>query len=137
MIEMATQPSELEQQTLIEARKHIFTMDADSYSRITGRSLTDVETVLLMADSGLSYRDSFGTLDASTAALLNLYEKMQREGIEYAIGLKFEVVPKKTKLESSGYTAYGYTANRQYHGSEVQTYEAIAYATGLKRKSED
>ena len=129
---MITLPSELEQQTLLEARNHIFTMDAESYSRISGRSLTDVETVLLMADSGVSYQNSIGTLDASTAALLNLYKKMQQEGIEYAIGLKFEVVPKKTNLESSGFAE-----RRQYRGSEVQTYEAIAYATGLKRKSED
>ncbi len=131
-IQPSERPSELEQQTLIEARKHIFTMDADSYSKITGRSLTDVETVLLMANSHPSNNGSTTTLSASTEALLNLYKVMQREGIDYAIGLKIEVVPRKMRFES-----YGSGENRYYPSSEVQTYEAVAFATGLKKKSED
>ncbi len=109
--------TDLEWKVYDEAKRHIFSIDADVYRQITGRSLTDVEFIQLVAGSSIRKDDddrTFPPVIASKFAIIKLYESMKREGIEYALGLKMEIFP---------------------YGGSGDNHVAIAYATGLRQKS--
>ena len=107
---------DVDSKLLDEARKHIFTVDADTYRQITGRSLSDIEMVLIFGCSNqVQRRQNYGPLNVTGFALIQLYNLMQEEGIEYAIGLKVEFISKDPSTEQ---------------------FEAYAYATGLKQKGD-
>ena len=113
-----TKLTDLELKVYDEARKHIFSIDADVFRQLTGRSLTDVEFVNLISGSSVRNKDdgrAFAPVTASKFALIRLYEVMKGEGIEYALGLKMEVFRA---------------------GTETANHVAVAYATGLKQKSD-
>ncbi len=101
---------DVESNLLEEAKRHIFTVDADTYRQITGRSLTDVDMELLIAKADHSSWDPQAPADE---ALKNLYQVMKQRGIENSIGLKLELV-----------------GNGQYSTN----FFCIAYATGLRQR---
>ncbi len=110
--------TDLELKVYGEAKMHIFSIDADVFRQITGRSLTDVEFVQLVAGSSMRETNderNFQPVAATKYAIIRLYESMKKEGIEYALGLKLEIFPT---------------------GSSSGNHVAVAYATGLKQKSD-
>ena len=106
---------DVDSKLLDEARRHIFTVDADTYRQMTGRSLSDIEMVLIFGCSNqVNDGHNSGPMNTSALALTQLYKLMREEGIEYAIGLKFEF---------------------NQNDASTGKFEAYAYATGLKQKS--
>ena len=101
---------DLESNLLEEAKRHIFTVDADTYRQITGRSLTDVDMELLIEKSGSS---SWDPEYAVEKAITQLYSRMRQLGIENSLGLKLELVGT---------------------GQSSDNFFCIAYATGLRQR---
>ncbi len=102
--------ADLETISIEQAKKHIFTVDADTYRQITGRSLTDVDMELLIENSGSVTWDPEYAVEK---AITQLYSRMKQKGIENSLGLKLELVGT---------------------GQSSDNFRCIAYATGLKQR---
>ena len=100
--------------TLEEAMQHIYSIDEVAYKRLTGRSLEDVDFVLVKG-SGMTgdFQKGENPLElAIDIAILQMYESMRVQGVEFAINLKFEIF--------------------EYYNN---TYPCVvAHATGIKRR---
>ena len=104
-----TKLTKLELQVYNEATEHIFSIDADVYRQLTGRSLTDVQFVHLVGGSSQRRLEDdnrvFGPVDATRFAVIRLYECMKQQGIEYGLGLKIDVFPYGAIAEHHGEVA--------------------------------
>ena len=100
--------------TLEEAMQHIYSIDEGAYKRLTGRSLEDVDFVLVKG-SGMTEKIKVGENPLEMAidtAIVQMYGNMKAQGVEFAINLKFEIF--------------------EYYNN---TYPCVvAHATGIKRR---
>ncbi len=104
---------------LAEAKKCIYPIEVRDYKDQSGRTLGDVEFMLVTGtgsyDFSSKFNDSFGSLRLEIAvnmAITNLYRNMREMGAEFALGLRF------------------------MRDEQTDCKTTYAYALGIKRKQE-
>ncbi len=102
---------------LTQARLHILPISLADYKVKTGRSIEDVtlETINGFSDKWSQYLNS-----PVNSALLDLYSKMQKNGIEYAVCLQIQLVCKPIPQNDS---------------ADYSPWAAQVTAVGLKQKT--
>ena len=98
---------------IIEAKRHIYSIDEAAYKRLTGRSLEEMEFELVTGVGETSSNSPY--MESIDTALVSMYRSMKERGIEFALGLRFE----------TGFISDTPRRNVFY-----------AYATGVKRRTE-
>ncbi len=81
------------EEELDEARQHIYPISLSEYREQTGRTLGDVDFVFLTGAGydGISYVPGYFSLERIThSAILDMYRKMKRIGVDFALDLKFQ-----------------------------------------------